>query len=135
MQATALVLLRKFSEYDSDRPFLPWALGVARYQILGHQRDQARTLVQFDSELLDDYTKTWAEVAPSVSAEAAALRDCLKKVSGRSRKVVRLRYFEDLNSTEIADRLQMSATNVRVVLQRARERLRDCVRRAMKGAS
>ena len=39
VQSTPLALLRKFAEYDSSRPFLPWALGVARFEILSHRRD------------------------------------------------------------------------------------------------
>ena len=60
LQATALVLLKKFEEYDSSQPFLPWALGIANFQILGFQRDTARSRVSFDSELLDRYTESWA---------------------------------------------------------------------------
>lgn len=135
VQSAALVMLRKFPDYDAGKPFLPWALGVAKFQILGHQRDQARSLVRFDSDLLDDYTRTWAEVTPAISDESAALRNCLKKVSGRSRDVVRLRYYDELNSKEIASQLQLSAANVRVILQRVREQLRDCVQRTMEDAS
>lgn len=40
-QETALVLLRTFSSYDPQRPFLPWALNTAKFQILGHRRDEA----------------------------------------------------------------------------------------------
>lgn len=29
---TALVLFRRFGEYDGERPFLAWALGVAQFQ-------------------------------------------------------------------------------------------------------
>ncbi|MCB1123497.1 MAG: hypothetical protein KJT03_18230, partial [Verrucomicrobiae bacterium] len=70
LQATALVLLRKFEEYEASRPFLPWALGVAKFQILSHRRDAARGRITFDSELLDQYTETWAELSPKFSREA-----------------------------------------------------------------
>ena len=42
VQNTSLALLRKFKDYDPSRPFLPWALGVAKFEILGHQRDSTR---------------------------------------------------------------------------------------------
>lgn len=132
VQGTALVLLKKFPDYDPARPFLPWALGVAKFQILGYQRDSARSLVRFDSELLDRYTESWAQVEPEISDEASALKECLKGVSGKSREVVQLRYFEDLASPEIADRLGLKPGNVRVMLQRVREELRQCVERRMR---
>jgi RNA polymerase sigma-70 factor (ECF subfamily) len=51
LQETALVLFRRFADYDGDRPFIAWALGVARFQVLGFQRDEARSLVTF-SEMI-----------------------------------------------------------------------------------
>ncbi|MDF1753389.1 MAG: sigma-70 family RNA polymerase sigma factor [Verrucomicrobiales bacterium] len=131
LQNTALVLLRKFSEYDRDKPFLPWALGVAKFELLGHRRDQARSRVMFDSEMLDRYTEKWSELAPVESDDSAALQTCLAKLPERLRKVVRLRYFDDLNSGEIAKALGMNAGSVRVSLQRTRDQLRKCVEREL----
>lgn len=131
LQSTALVLLRKFSDYDRDQPFLPWALGVAKFEVLGHRRDAARNRIVFDSELLDRYTERWADLAPEQSDESDALQSCLKKLPNRLRKLVRLRYFEERNSAEIAKALGLSAGNVRVTLQRTREQLRLCVERKL----
>ena len=39
LQATALVLFRRFGEYDGARPFVACTLGVAKFQVLGHRRD------------------------------------------------------------------------------------------------
>ena len=132
LQSTALVLLRKFDDYDRDQPFLPWAMGVAKFELLGHRRDEARSRVMFDSDLLDRYTEKWAELAPQHSDEAEALQTCLTKLPERLRKVIRLRYFEDQNSGEISEALSLSAGNVRVTLQRTREQLRQCVERELR---
>ncbi|QDV45097.1 RNA polymerase sigma factor [Stieleria neptunia] len=85
MQSTSLALLQKFSEYNDSRPFLPWALGVAKFEILGHRRNAARNRMICDSEFIEMYTQAWAEIAPRMSDEAAALRHCvgeLKAVEG-----------------------------------------------------
>lgn len=132
LQKTALVLLRKFSDYDRDQPFLPWAMGVAKFELLGHRRDEARNRVLFDSELLDRYTERWSELAPQQTDETAALQHCLGKLPKRLRRVIRLRYFEDRNSGEIAKALDLTAGNVRVTLQRTREQLRQCVERELR---
>jgi hypothetical protein len=67
VQETALLLFRRFADYDGERPFLAWALGVAKLQVLGFQRDEARSLVTFDSELFDKFTEAWAGQAPTAS--------------------------------------------------------------------
>ena len=132
LQSTALTLLRKFSDYDPKRRFLPWAMTIAKFEVLAHRRDHARSLVRFDSELIEQLTESWAEFAPAISEEAAALQVCVGKLPERARNVVRLRYVEDLNSVQIAARLDREPGNVRVMLQRIREQLRDCVRRQLK---
>ena len=132
LQSTALVLLRKFSDFDSNRRFLPWAMAIAKFEVLAHRRDHARCLVSFDSELMDQLAESWVEFAPAVSDEVSALQGCVGKLPEQARRVVRLRYADDLNSKEIAKRLNRDAGNVRVMLQRIRLQLRECVERAMR---
>lgn len=132
LQNTSLVLLRKFGEYDSSRPFLAWALGIAKFEVLGYRRDAARSRLVFDSELLESYTQTWAELAPGLGDEAVALKVCLRKLPRRQRELVRLRYFEEWNASEIANHLRMTPVNVRAILKRVRDGLRECVSRQVR---
>jgi RNA polymerase sigma-70 factor, ECF subfamily len=127
LQNTSLALLRKFPEYDNSRPFLPWAMGVAKFEILGHQRDTARNRMICDSKFLEQYTQAWAEVAPRVTDEAAALRHCIRELDGRPRTIVKLRYAENKTSEVIANELGLSDANVRTILKRTREALRRCI--------
>ena len=128
LQETALTLLRKFDDYDLTRPFLPWALGVARVQLLTHRRDAVRSrTVALEDQLLERFTALWAEVEVSIREEQAALEVCLGRLAPRAREVVRLRYFEALNATQVAERLGSVAGSVRVQLQRIREQLRECI--------
>lgn len=132
VQNTSLALLRKFSDYDVSRPFLAWALGMAKFEILGHRRDSARNRMVCDSEFLDMYTQRWADVAPRINAESTALQNCVRELSGRSQKIVRLRYAEDQTSEEIAATLDLTAANVRAILKRTREALRRCVEKQIR---
>lgn len=138
LQETALVIFRRFAEYDVSRPFVGWALGIARYQVLGLQRDQMRSRVVFDEEVLAAFTDTWAELAPQESELAGYILPCLGKLAAHARRLVQMRYFDDLNASEIAERLGMASAAVRVALQRVREQLRACVEQQLqveKGSS
>lgn len=126
-QETALVLFRRFAEYDGERPFLAWALGVAQFQVRGFRRDAARNLVCFDTELFDQFTAMWAQTAVAASERSSALEVCLERLPARPRQMVRLRYFDGLNSEEVARRIGSKSSAVRVALQRIREQLRACV--------
>ena len=127
LQETALVLFRKFAQYDTERPFLGWALGVAKFQVLGHRRDEARSFLTFEPDLLEHFTQEWAASEPDVDRRAGALQECLDQLKGRVREVVRMRYFEELTAEEIARRAGTNRGAVRVMLQRIREQLRACI--------
>jgi len=132
VQSTSLALLRKFSEYDENRPFVAWALGVAKFEILGHRRDLARNRMISDSEFLDLYTQGWADRAPQINNEAAVLQDCIRELNGRAQQIVRLRYAEDHTSEDIAGTLDLTAANVRAILKRTREALQRCVEKQVR---
>ena len=129
LQETALVIFRRFEAYDGERPFVAWALGIARYQVMGLWRDAARSLVVFDDEVLEKFTRTWAELAPVISDRAAALEPCIDSLAAHARRLVQLSYFEELNAEEIAGRLGGNGPSIRVTLQRIREQLRTCIAR------
>lgn len=127
IQNTSLTLLRKFSEYDDARPFFSWALGVAKFEILGQKRDFARNRIISDTELIEKYTEAWAEIAPTLNNEATALKHCVGELKGRSRAIIKLRYSDGKSSDSIGDELSISAANVRTILKRTRDALKRCV--------
>ena len=127
LQETALVLFRKFAQYDGERPFLGWALGVAKFQVLGYRRDEARSFLTFEPDLLEHFTQAWAASEPEADRRAGALQECLDQLKGRAREVVRMRYFDELTAEEIAKRAGTNGGSVRVMLQRIREQLRACI--------
>ena len=127
LQETALVLFRRFSEYDNSRPFLGWALGVARLQSLGYHRDRGRSLVVFDDEVLEQFTQNWCDLTPQTSDRAIFLEGCIERLTARAKQLISLRYHEDLTAEEIAKRLGGQGSAIRVALQRIREQLHACV--------
>jgi RNA polymerase sigma-70 factor, ECF subfamily len=127
LQEIAMTLFRKFASYDTSKAFLPWAMGVAKFAILGSKRDYARSRVIFDEALLERISNTILEVTPAQREEEAFLHDCLTKLAPKARRMIRLRYFDLLDSREIARVLGTSEVATRVGLLRIREQLRKCI--------
>lgn len=127
LQEIAMTLLRKFGDYDSSKAFLPWAMGVAKFAILGSRRDSARSRLVFDEVLLERISNTFLEIAPALRQEEAYLDLCLTKLPPEARRMVRLRYYDSLDSGEIARVLGKGEVAVRVGLLRIREQLRKCI--------
>jgi RNA polymerase sigma-70 factor, ECF subfamily len=132
LQETALLLFQRFAEYDETRPFVAWALGFARFKVMGLRRDAGRSLLVFDDEALENFTETWAEETDGMTDRGAALEGCIGQLADKARRIVRLRYFEGLSAVQIAAKLGGNQGAIRVALQRIREQLRECVERNLR---
>ncbi len=133
LQNVAVACLRKFNTYDSKRPFIAWAMGIARLEALHARRTLARGRLVFHDELLEQIAVASEEIAPELDRRSAALRECLKRVPGRAAQLLELRYGESLKPADIADRLPMAVLAVRVALSRVRAALRECIERRLRG--
>jgi len=127
LQQSALVLWQKFEQYDPGRPFLAWALGVARLEILNAARRRpGRSLVESDLDglVVGEYLRLESELP----LRRQLLRSCLKLLPASMTEAVRLRYEEGSTLDQIAVQLGKSLAAVKVTLHRARISLQDCVR-------
>ena len=64
--------------------------------------------------------------------QLSALRDCVEQLPGRSRELVRSRYFEGWDATILADKFEMKAATVRQTLLRIRRQLYQCINQRVK---
>jgi RNA polymerase sigma-70 factor (ECF subfamily) len=71
--------------------------------------------------------------AQATSELAACVRDVIARLPDVQRSVVTLRDVEGLSTSEVSSLLDLSEANARVVLHRARARIRDEVERIAKG--
>jgi RNA polymerase sigma-70 factor (ECF subfamily) len=79
MQEVAIVLWRKFFEYDESRDFRGWAFGIAKMKVLAWQRDRSRERHVF----MQDLTELLAQEAESGAERYAAQREALLACIGQ----------------------------------------------------
>src|SRR6478609_1756910 len=80
LQQVAVVLVREFDQFDTSRPFLPWALGIARNLALKSRREVARRSKYVMNEaVLDKIQIAFREGEDSHIAIRKWLRECLEK--------------------------------------------------------
>ena len=136
VQRIAQELARRFDEYDSSRPFVGWALWIAKSRVIDFYRAQGRERVIFSEELLGQLADTIANQADGRSHRREALEACLDELPPKSRRLLDLRYVEELSAEESAREISSTSGSVRVLLSRVRTVLASCVERrlAMEGA-
>ena len=132
LQEVALVVVEKFEDWDPQRPFAGWALGIARRVVLAHLRRKYRECNIEFSDAIDQVALSFERLEPQAELMKDSLADCLRQVGGRSHQVLSLRYTEGLELKQVAERLGMTASNVGVMLHRVRAALRECVDNKLK---
>ena len=127
LQNTNLVLWRKLDEFDPLRPFLPWAFGVARFQVMAQLRDDKRDKLLLGPELAELVSHEVENQASQSDRIQAALRSCLQRLSPENRKLVEQRYFRSRKIADLADEVGRNVSAVKVALMRIRRQLAECV--------
>jgi RNA polymerase sigma-70 factor (ECF subfamily) len=122
VQETLLAIHRARHTYDAARPFAPWLYAILQNRFIDALRVQRRRLMR---ELqVDDASDAGTH---PVQERDAVLRDVRRAVSGlpdNQRRVIELLKFEDLSVREVAARLGMTETNVKVTAHRGYRALR-----------
>ena len=139
-QETCVTLWEKFDDFDptmaqSAQPFLNWSLGVARYAVLAHHRDNSRNRLRFNDEDLSRLAVETAADCEDLSDLRAALDHCLGRLPERSRRLVAQRYQPGASVQQIAEELQRPVATVYSTLKRLRTQLYQCIERTMRRSS
>ena len=131
LQEIALVIVDRYDSYDLERPFIGWAMGIARRVVGTQLRKKYRDQDVILSDAVEQAADAFERLDPYAQNMKDALGQRIEQVQGPSREALRLRCEEGLEVSEIGTSLGRSASNVGVMLHRVRTVLRDCVQRQL----
>jgi len=131
LQLTNIALWKKAAQYDPASPFLPWALRVAKYEILAYLRKQRRDRHRFSSELVALMTDVALERSAGLTDRTQALDVCIKQLPERSRELLAIRYAPERSVAEVAEMTGRTVDAVKSVYLRIRRTLSDCIERKL----
>jgi RNA polymerase sigma-70 factor (ECF subfamily) len=127
LQQTAMALWQKFDQYDSSRPFLPWAKRFARHEVLMHHRKRRRYTF-LTEELIESLSERQAEQELYTQQLQNALLDCIEKLPEADRLLLNHRYVEPGTTIQqLAAETGQTANVLYKALARIRRQLLHCV--------
>lgn len=129
LQRTNLSLCRKADGFREGAPFLPWAIAIARFEILSFVRDKQRDRLVLAPEVVELMSEAAAKLPESTEARQTALRACLSKMDANQRRVLDLRYVHGKSIKAIAEAIERSNDGVKSLLARLRRSLAECITR------
>jgi RNA polymerase sigma-70 factor (ECF subfamily) len=127
LQEANVVLWKQWRQFKPGSNFKAWAFRIAHFQYMAYRQKQLRDKTLFSDELLSTLASEAKEVDERHEERAAALERCLEQMPPRSREAIRLRYADELNVSDMAEKLHRNANAVYQILFRARQWLIACV--------
>ncbi len=132
LQEVSVQLWEKWDNYDTSRPFVPWAIRFAYLEVLKWRQRQAREKLIFSDSLLQQLNVTLDEEAPLTEARNRALETCLTKLTEREKKWVHLRYGRHGAVKEEAERRGISLHKVYYAIEKIRGQLLNCIEQTLR---
>ncbi|MBD3241484.1 MAG: sigma-70 family RNA polymerase sigma factor [Chitinivibrionales bacterium] len=141
VQETFLAALRSRDSFAGSSSEETWLVGILKHKILDHYRRSNRGInrdleyVERPDELFDA-TGHWVDPpgpwpAPDTQVRTReftrVLNECLDRLPDNHRAAFTLRELEERDTEEICNLLAVRSMNLRVMLHRARMRLRRCL--------
>lgn len=145
VQETFLAALRTYANFDGKSSERTWFVSILKHKIIDFYRKQGRRSKYFESPGVDDSSEDFQENgfwkldnAPGDWGEhpeeelhqkefIEILRACLKALPKKIAAVFTLREMEGMDSKSICKELEITSSNLWVMLHRARHQLRKCL--------
>ena len=136
-QATFATFIEKASQFEGRSHVRTWLFGILYKKIAEARRELQREgkMDDIDNVVEQRFNPDGTWVRPPEPADEQFYRtevkelieDCLETVPTQQRMAFILREVEDLDTDEICKILEVTRTNLGVLLYRARNRLRECL--------
>jgi RNA polymerase sigma-70 factor (ECF subfamily) len=126
-EVAAAVFSRDIGSKGLPTCFNAWVIGIARHKAVDWHRRHSVDRLVFDTNVLEGIASAFNELGDEYGPRQEALEHCLKRVVGRSRLFLEMRYQQDLSPDEIAVKVNAGQSAVRVALHRIRAALKDCI--------
>ncbi|PIE50269.1 MAG: RNA polymerase subunit sigma-24 [Flavobacteriales bacterium] len=116
-------VLHKLDLYDESFQFKTWVLTIAQNTMIDFWRKKKRgneTITDKLSETKNDYAKSPEELLIS-EEEEQKIMEIVESMDKNYREIIALRFFEEKSIKEIASELNISISNTKVRIMRAKK--------------
>lgn len=118
LQETLMAIHKSLHTLDANKRIAPWVNAIAHYKI----QDQLRYL--YKNAVQTEYVDGEHSGSTSESTSELFVSELLSQLPARDREVLQLLKLEERSVQEVADKLQISVSNVKVITFRALQKLR-----------
>jgi len=132
LQEASVALWKKFGEYDSRLPFLPWARRVVYLEVLNLRQRQKKLPVALTAEVIEQLAADNPAHDDVLEVQRQALGSCVQKLRVKDRDLLDARYRAESSLSSFAKSAGRPVQSIYVTLNRIRKQLMQCVDRALR---
>ena len=112
----------KITNLESIASFTGWLYQIARNAVIDYYRSKKLTVNLADVENTLEYETNIVDLV-NLGYQQASLLNLIKELSTQEQSVIKMKFLEDLDTAEIAQILNQSEVNIRVIQHRALTKL------------
>lgn len=127
IQETSINIFRHFGDYESDRPFLPWAFRFAYFEVKRHRRAKARDRLVLSDELVELMAIERADAHDELEEKCRRLQGCVARLPASDRDLLAWRYEAGQTIREMAEGMKMPVKRLYKRLEHLRLILHRCM--------
>lgn len=134
-QQTAVILWKKYDQFDSKKSFFSWACGISRLEVMNFLRKRSSKRLYFTDELNLQLMDSFEESNDlEFELRKSALERCKQYLREKDRELVNECYAEKSGVQNVAERLDRSTQSIHNSLRRIRISLFECIQRTLSQA-
>lgn len=129
-QEASLILWERYGTFQEGTNFGAWARQVALNVVRNARRRESRIKALLNAVAEDAVLAAFDRVGEKIGEEElrTTLKGCMDKLSRGARSLVELRYYEELQLGQIAEKLGRTMAGVNSALCKVRAALEACLR-------
>lgn len=132
MQETATLMWKNFDRFEPGTSFVAWAVTIAKFQVLKYRKKkQNRSRLLLSEEAYDLLISETHKIQEEKDDRLGAMRECLKKLTEKERRFLKMRYSEGVTAKIVAQRVGLSMDAVYRQGARLLNLLLVCTRRKL----
>lgn len=131
LQETVTSMWENFGKYQEGTDFSAWGIAIARNKAINFIKKNSRSRPQLSEDVYNMIAEHESQGKPDYTEHAEALEQCSKKLNESDRKILSLRYEQEISMKKIAQTLGRSSTGIYHTMARIHTLLHECICRTL----
>ncbi len=127
MQESLMTMWDKFDSFQQGTNFSAWAKQIVKYKVIQYLSNKNnKSIIYLTAEMIEQLGQD-ERTSSSYDTYFEALHNCVDKLQGRNKEIIRLRYYKNFKVKDMASMLNTTSNAVSKHIARIHGALKKCI--------